>query len=194
VRKLEQHIAQIKTAQTPAVTALQAIPGVGPIVAQTVVAVISDPERFQTAKQVASYAGLVPSTNQSGARSHQGRITKRGSPELRAMLCEAAHHASRPDHPLNPYFAKLCARRGYRMAVVAVAHRLLRIMWAMMRDKADFDIARIGIEEGPFELTIKRPYRLRKARALAKAGPDRTTNRSKKSPGTGKLTSPRVAV
>ena len=49
------------------------------------------------------------------------------------MLCEAAHHASRPDHPLNPYFARLCARRGYKMAIVAVAHRLCRIIFAMLR-------------------------------------------------------------
>jgi hypothetical protein len=40
------------------------------------------------------------------------------------MLCEAAHHASRPTHPLHPYFALLCAKRGYKMATIAVAHRL----------------------------------------------------------------------
>jgi hypothetical protein len=41
------------------------------------------------------------------------------------MLGEAAHHAARANHPLNPYFRKLCAKRGYRMTVMAVAHRLL---------------------------------------------------------------------
>jgi len=191
VRRIEQHIGQIRTAHTASVTALQAIPGVGPIVAQTVVAAVSDPERFPTAKHVASFAGLVPSTHQSGERNHQGRITKRGSPELRAMLCEAAHHASRPEHPLNPYFAKLCARRGYRMAVVAVAHRLLRIMWAMMRSGTDFDVGRLGVEAGPFEVTVKRPYRLKKTRALAKAGPGRT---AKTRSSTGTMIVPRAAV
>ena len=92
---------------------LQNIPGVGPIVARTAVAVFSDVKRFPSAKHAASYAGLVPATYQSGEREVHGRITRRGSAELRAMLCEAAHHARRPAHPLNPYFRKICGRRGY---------------------------------------------------------------------------------
>jgi hypothetical protein len=51
-------------------------------------------------------------------------IGRRGSNELRAMLCEAAHHAGYRNNAFSPYFRQLCARRGYKMAVVAVAHRL----------------------------------------------------------------------
>jgi transposase len=142
---------------------LQAIPGVGPIVALTVLAVFSDVHRFPSAKHAASYAGLVPSTAQSGARDRHGHITKRGSGELRAMLCEAAQHARRLDHPLNPYFTQLCAKRGYRMAVVAVAHRLCRIMFAMLRDQAEFSVSKLPIEEGPFERTTRRRYRRKAA-------------------------------
>ena len=107
------------------------IPGVGPIGALTVIAVFSEVERFPSANHVASYAGLVPATYQSGTRDHHGHITKQGSGELRAMLCEAAQHARRADHPLHPYFAALSAKRGYRMAVIAVAQRLCRSMFAM---------------------------------------------------------------
>lgn len=164
ILRIEQEITRIQAPVEEPVTRLQAIPGVGPIVAQTVVATLSDAQRFPTAKHVASYAGLTPSTHQSGDRDHQGHITKRGSGELRAMLCEAAHHASRPDHPLNPFFAKICARRGYRMAVVAVAHRLLRIMWSLLRTGSDFDVRCLGVETGPFEVTITKPYRLKKAK------------------------------
>jgi len=103
----------------------------------------------------------VPSTYQSGGHEAHGQITKRGSAELRAMLCEAAHHASRPDHPLNPYFARLCARRGYKMAIVAVAHRLCRIIFAMLRHQSDFDVAKPGVERGPFEHKMVRAYRLK---------------------------------
>jgi hypothetical protein len=60
------------------------------------------------------------------------------------MLCEAAHHASRPTHPLHPYFALLCAKRGYKMATIAVAHRLARITFAMLRDGAWQTIAATG--------------------------------------------------
>jgi transposase len=140
---------------------LQTIPGVGPIVAATVVAVFADVQRFPDAKHAASYAGLTPSTHQSGARDVHGRITKRGSAELRAMLCEAAHHAARPQHPLHPYFAQQCAKHGYKRAAIAVAHRLCRIMFAMLRHGRDFDVTKLGIEVGPFAHTSVKPYRLK---------------------------------
>jgi hypothetical protein len=77
------------------------------------------------------------------------------------MLCEAAHHASRSHHPLNPYFVRLCARRGDKMAVVAVAHRLCRIIFARLRHESDFDVGKLGVERGPFERTVVRAYRLK---------------------------------
>ena len=140
---------------------LQTVPGVGPIVALTVIASFSDAKRFPSARHAASYAGLVPSTNQSGDRDWHGHITKQGSAELRSMLCEAAHHACRKSNPLNPYFRSLCVRRGYKMAVVAVAHRLCRMLYAMLRDQAEFDIRKLGVEVGPFEKKIVTSYRLR---------------------------------
>jgi hypothetical protein len=77
------------------------------------------------------------------------------------MLCEAAHHAWRPSNPFHPYFSSLCARRGYKMAVVALAHRLCRILYAMLRHGADFDVSKLAIEEGRFEQVRVRRYRLR---------------------------------
>jgi transposase len=140
---------------------------VGPIVATTVLAVFSDVHRFPTAKHAASYAGLVASTFDSGERVQHGHITRRGSSELRSMLCEAAHHARRPSHPLQPYFSSICARRGYKMAVVAVAHRLCRILYAMMRHGQDFDVTKLNVEEGHFERTSIRHYRLKSRAALS---------------------------
>jgi transposase len=146
---------------------LRTVPGVGPIVSLTVLAVFSDVRRFPTAKHAASYAGLVASTFDSGERIQHGRITRRGSSELRSMLCEAAHHARRPSHPLNPYFASLCVRRGYKMAVVAVAHRLCRILYAMLRDGTDFDVKRLAVEQGHFEHTSVHRYRRKKSVAMS---------------------------
>ncbi len=133
--------------------------------AATILAVFSDVARFPSAKHAASYAGLVPATYHSGDREAYGAITKRGSGELRAMLCEAAHHASRRHHPLNPYFAKLCAKRGYKLAAIAVAHRLARIVFAMLRDGTAFDVRKLNVEEGPFTRTTVRRYRLKTAPA-----------------------------
>jgi len=148
---------------------LQTVPGVGPLTSLTAVAVFSDVQRFPSAKHAASYAGLVPSTNQSGERDTHGPITKRGSAALRTMLCEAAHHAQRPAHPLHPYFARRCAQRGYKMAVVAVAHRLCRILFALLRDGVAFDIAKLAVEEGPFQRTSVQRYRLKRAPARRRA-------------------------
>ncbi len=146
---------------------LQTVPGVGPIVALTVLAVFSDVHRFPTAKHAASYAGLVASTFDSGERIQHGQITRRGSSELRAMLCEAAHHAGNPNHPLNPYFASLCVRRGYKMAVVAVAHRLCRILYAMLRHGTDFDLSKLAVEQGHFEHTSVRRFRRKTSVAVS---------------------------
>jgi transposase len=142
---------------------LQTVPGVGPLTSLTAVAVFSDVRRFPSAKHAASYAGLVPSTDQSGDRDTHGHITKRGSAALRTMLCEAAHHAQRPTHPLHPYFARRCAQRGYKMAVVAVAHRLCRSLFALLRDGVAFDVAKLAGEEGPFRRTRVQRYRLKRA-------------------------------
>jgi transposase len=163
VATLETRLAEQAEPYRPSLDLLQGVLGVGPIVSLTAVAVFSDPHRFPSAKHAGSYVGLAPSTYQSGDRDAHGHITRRGSSELRAMLCEAAHHAQRPDHPLNPYFRRLCAHRGYKMAVVAVAHRLCRILWAMLRDGAAFDVTKLGVEIGPFERTSSHLYRLRKA-------------------------------
>jgi transposase len=161
VRALEEALVEQQLPFASALARLQTIPGVGPIVATTAVAVISDAHRFPSAKHAASYTGLTPATYRSAARVVHGRITRHGSAELRGMLCEAAHHANRPAHPLNPYFRKLCSRRGYKMAIVAVAHRLARIIFAMLRDEADFDVSKLGIEVGPFSHTTVRRYRLK---------------------------------
>ena len=161
VEALEQALEVQKTPFAEQLERLQTVPGVGPIVATTAVAVFSDIRRFPTAKHAASYSGVVPSTHQSGDRDAHGRITQKGSGELRAMLCEAAHHAARANHPLNPYFRKLCAKRGYRMAVMAVAHRLCRILYSMLKNRTNFDVGKLGVEKGPFRRTAQHLYRLK---------------------------------
>lgn len=164
VALLEGALAEQSQTFMPDFGRLQTAPGVGPIVSLTAIAVFSDVRRFPSAKHAASYTGLVPSTDQSADRDVHGHLTRRGSAELRAMLCEAAQHASHRNSPLNPYFAKLCATGGYKKAVVGVAHRLCRILYAMLRDQTDFDVRKLGIEVGPFERKVVRPYRLKRTR------------------------------
>lgn len=159
VAALEISLKEQQRPFQPEVDRLQTVPGVGPIVALTTIAVFSDVRRFPTAKHAASYAGLVASTFDSGERVQHGHITRRGSSELRAMLCEAAHHAWRRSNPFHPYFSSLSARRGYKLAVVAVAHRLCRILYSMLRYGTDFNVTRLGVEPGRFERTTVHHYR-----------------------------------
>lgn len=156
---LEASLAEQREPFRAELDRLQTVPGVGPIVATTVLAVFSDVHRFPSAKHAASYAGLVASTYDSGDRVQHGHITRRGSVEMRSMLCEAAHHAHRATNPFHPYFTSMCARRGYKMAVVAVAHRICRILYAMLRHEKDFDIGRLGVEQGHFETKVVRNFR-----------------------------------
>lgn len=165
VKHLDARLAEETTAWQPELERLMTAPGVGRIVAATFLAVVFETRRFPNAKRIASYAGIVPSTFQSGERDRHGHITHRGSSELRSMLCEAAQHARRVNSPLNPYYARIKARRGYRMAIVAVAHRLCRILYALMRDREVFDPAKAGVEEGQFQKVSVRLYRLKPALA-----------------------------
>ncbi|MEK7247630.1 MAG: IS110 family transposase, partial [Chloroflexota bacterium] len=137
---LEESLDEQQEPLQPDFDRLQTVPGVGRIVALTVLAVFSDVTRFPTAKHAASYAGLVASTYDSGERVQHGHITRRGSSELRSMLCEAAHHAGNPTNPFNPYFSSLCARRGYKMAGANVREAVR----AAQRDVAEGAAAVLG--------------------------------------------------
>lgn len=147
---------------------LTEVPGVGLIVAAAFVAAVGDAGRFADSAHAASYLGLVPSTYDSGGSERHGRITKQGNPYARAMLCEAAQHASRAKNPFNAHFAKLCATRGRKRALVAVAHRLARVMFRMLRTGKRFDVKKLGVEFEPQKKVRKVYYRLKKS-APAKA-------------------------
>jgi transposase len=165
VQRLEAELAEALEPFHEEYRRLQTAPGVGAVVAATYLAVIATPDRFPTSSHVASYLGLVPSTYDSGERERHGRITKQGSTELRSVLCEAAHRASDPRHPLNPYFVKVVATSGYRRAIVAVAHRLARILYQMWKRGEDFDVTKLGVEEGEYVVKKTRFYALKGARS-----------------------------
>ncbi|MHC4564046.1 MAG: IS110 family RNA-guided transposase [Planctomycetota bacterium] len=115
---------------------LQTIPGVGPRLAETIVAVIDDPHRFATGRQVAAYAGLTPRQFQSGQMDRSGRISKQGNGLLRKLLVEVGWLMLRYNPHLAAFYRRVCrGSRGRRkIAVVAVARKLLVTAWAMLRD------------------------------------------------------------
>jgi transposase len=135
VERVERKLNTIEQQQASC-QLLRSIPGVGPRLAEIVVAVLGDPRRFHNGKQVASYAGLTPRQYQSGDNDRQGRISRQGNPLLRAMLVEVSWVSLQYNDWARGVYER--ARRGSpvrkKIAIVAVARRLLVRCWAMLRD------------------------------------------------------------
>ena len=85
--------------------------------------------RFRSARQVGSYAGLTSRVRQSGDHCYRGAITREGSPWLRWILVEAAMKATRKDPPLKNFYQRVRKRSGVKIARVAVARKLAEICW-----------------------------------------------------------------
>ncbi len=135
--------ARVKTqvAGDAVVARLQTVPGVGLIVATTFRAFIDTRERFADASQVSAAIGLVPHEDSSAERRHRGHITKAGPRELRSLFVQAAWVCWRSPRSatLRAWVERLAARRGKRIAVVALARRLSRILYAIWRDGTTFE-------------------------------------------------------
>ena len=124
---------------------LMTAPGVGPVVALTFQAVLDDPARFGgQAARASAFLGLVPSEDSSAERQRKGHITKTGPKDLRALLVQASwaiwRGRSAAGADLRAWAQALAARRGRRIAVVALARRVSRILYAMWRDHKDFEV------------------------------------------------------
>jgi transposase len=137
---------QTQAVADPIVARLQSVPGVGPIVALTFRAFVDDVTRFTSAGQVSAAIGLVPREDSSAERRHRGHITKAGPRELRSLLVQAAWACwrSRASASLRAWVERLAGRRGKRIAVVALARRLSRILFALWRDQSVFDAATLA--------------------------------------------------
>jgi transposase len=135
---------------------LRAIPGVGPRLSETIVVHLDDPRRFKSAGQVASYAGLVPKQFDSGTVKRSGRITRRGPSLLRSMLVEVAWMVHQRNDWAKAYVQRVS--RGIagrkKIAIVALARKVLVICWAMLRDGTEWhDPCRIAAANSPPEDT-----------------------------------------
>ena len=109
----------------PIVTALQTLPGIGPVLGLTIRAEIGDITRFPDPSHLASYAGVVPRVTQSGLRrAWTGPITKQGSPWLRWALIEAACHGLKRADPVGRWARRLVLKKGALKTRVAIARAL----------------------------------------------------------------------
>jgi transposase len=134
-------------ASDPIVALLMTAPGIGAVTASALVATIDDITRFHSAHQCEAYLGLVPGERSSGEQRRIGPITKAGNRRTRWLLVEAAWRILRSKDPasaaLRTWALTIAARRGKRIAVVALARRLAGIVYAMWRDGVPYDGTRI---------------------------------------------------
>jgi transposase len=146
LRAADREVAA-QAAADPIAVQLMTAPGVGPVVALTFQAVLDDPARFGgDAARASAFLGLVPSEDSSAERRHRGHITKSGPRDLRALLVQASWAIWRSRRTasaaLRTWVKALADRRGRRIAIVALARRLSRILFAMWRNRQEFGVAR----------------------------------------------------
>jgi transposase len=138
IQPLSKRIAALAK-KDPMAQLVMTIPGIGVINAMFIISEIDDIRRFPSYRNLASYAGLVPSLDASGEKSRTGRITKQGSPYLRTALVEAAHTIPRMKKTrLNIFFRKRIVRAGYQKAIVATAHKILQYVYYVLKNQIPY--------------------------------------------------------
>jgi transposase len=128
----ELHRLSTTVAWADQVPYLVQLPGIGLITAMVVLSAIGDVTRFGAAQQLVGYAGLGAGVHSSGKTHRTGRITKEGRRELRWVLVEAAQTASRTHPYWQREFQRLARRIGEKKAIVALARKLLVVIWHVL--------------------------------------------------------------
>lgn len=143
--RLKEFAAAAPAREAEARAKLHTIPGVGPVTVDVVVGELGpDVGRFKSSKAAAAYAGLAPRVRQSGGKGKDLGITKEGSPLLRWALVEAAWRVVRQSAAWERIYQRIKKRAGGKKAIVAVARRLLCVIYAMLRDGANYDLLKVG--------------------------------------------------
>jgi len=143
------------------------IPGISRLTAATLMAAIGDVRRFPSPRHLVGYLGLDPGVRQSG------HISKQGDAAARHVLVEAAHSVERAPGPLRAFKRRVQARRGFQIAMVAVARKLATIAWHLLTKQEDYAYARPALTH----------RKLRQAE-LAAGAPKRSNPRGSRGPAT----------
>lgn len=117
---------------------IDTVPGFAKTLSVLVAVEIADVKRFARAADLHSYAGVIPSTSSSGERTYHGHITKQGSRWLRWAALEAVYPAIKKDLVLRTLYSRLARRKGPNAAKIAVARRLLTIIYRILTEKREY--------------------------------------------------------
>lgn len=160
IKLLEGRIREALTTKSKELRILTSVPGIGFIGASTLIAEIGNVHDFENADKLAKWAGLTPSVYQSANVTRTGSITKQGSRHIRWILVELAHVAIRSQGQIKTFFERLMPKKGYKKAIVAVARKMLRIVWHLLINDEVF------VDEVPRSKQIKFPKLPKKIQSL----------------------------
>lgn len=140
--ELTQQIVQIENKD---IQRLETIPGIGALSSRVIVSAVDEVRRFGSKKQLAKYGALTPRIYQSGGVTHLGRINRDGRHEVRRVLLQCAHTVARMKSyeakPLRQFFERIKKRRGKKIAIVALARKLLTIAYGVLKSKTAYNPA-----------------------------------------------------
>jgi transposase len=134
-------IAQARGNET--VKRLMGVPGVGPVIASIFALKVDDPGRFACGRNCAAWLGLTPNEHSSGGKRRLGAISKTGDEDLRSLLVMGAAslliRAKRAPESAGSWVRGILKRRPFKVAAVALAARIARTLWALLKHGGTYD-------------------------------------------------------
>lgn len=165
ITRFENQLLAGMSAYRQPLALLQTLPGIDLIgAAMLLVEIGSDMDAFGSPDRLASWAGVCPGNNESAGKRKSGRVGK-GNPYVRRLLCEFAHSASRTRSVFKSKFEALIIRRGHKRSIIAIAHKLLRTIFFMLKRGQHYRDSAANYEE----LSVKK-HAPRWIKALTKFG------------------------
>jgi len=138
VKTFDDRIKVVARAE-PACRRLESIPGIGPLTATALVAAVGEASEFRNGRELAAWLGLVPRQHSTGGKPRLGRISKMGQRDVRRLLITGAmsviRQALRRGAPPGSWLARMLARKPRMLVAVALANKMARIAWAVMKNK-----------------------------------------------------------
>ena len=146
MQRFELALLRGVSAWQPQLTLLQTIPGIDQMgAAMLLVEISADMNSFGSAEKLASWVGICPGNNESAGKRKSGK-TRKGNAWVRRLLCEFAQAASRSRCALKDKFTALSIRKGHKKSIVALAHKMLRIVFAVLKTNKPYQDRSVDYE------------------------------------------------
>ena len=131
---------RVRLAGNECTPCLMSVPGAGPSMVMAIIAHLGDGNRFESVSQVSNYVGFAPRIDFSGKSQRFGHITRQGCSAIRRVAVQSAWSLvrSKSGGALKEKHAELRSRRGKKIAIVAIARKLVELLWTLMIKKETY--------------------------------------------------------